>query len=101
MLAVLFILIGNLVYSIGAAAVVSKIKGLGAGDVGLEVEVGTKFQALTWESFALMFVAMVYWVYEFVVATKARRRLREIRSKADGYEMDSLRARMPRAGRGW
>lgn len=100
--AVLFIFVGSLMYTIGAKAVVKKIQGLGAGDIGLDVEVGTKFEALTWASFALMFLAMVYWVYEFVVATKAKRREKKIQ-RSKGFEMDAPRARgrTPRAGRGW
>lgn len=90
--AMLFILVGSLIYTIGAKAAVSKIQSLGAGDIGLEVQVGTKFQALTWASFALMALAAFYWVWEFVGAMRARRRERKVRrSKADGFEMDSPR----------
>lgn len=90
--AMLFILVGSLIYTIAAKAAVSKIQGLGAGDIGLEVEVGAKFQALTWASFALMALAAIYWVWEFVGALRTRRRERKVRrSKADGMEMDSPR----------
>lgn len=93
--AALFILVGSLMYTIGAKAVVGKIQDLGAGDIGLEVEVGTKFQALTWASFALIALAATYWVWEFVAAMRARKRERKVRrSKADGLEMGSPR-------RGW
>lgn len=101
-LAALFVFIGSLMYTIGAKAVVGKIQDLGAGDIGLDVEVGSKFQALTWASFALAVVAWGYWVWEFVKATKERRRERKVRrSKVEGYEMGSPRARAPKAGRGW
>ncbi|CAN8099917.1 unnamed protein product [Discula destructiva] len=102
-LAMLFVLVGSLMYTIGASAVVGKIQDLGAGDAGLDVQVGTKFQALTWASFALMLVAAGYWVYELVVAFKARRRERRVqRSKVEGIEMGSpTPARAPRAGKGW
>lgn len=100
--AALFIFIGSLMYTIGAKAVVGKIQDLGAGDIGLDVVVGTKFQALTWASFALAFVALVYWVYEFVVATRERKRERNVRrGKVDGYEMGSPKKRAPKAGRGY
>lgn len=95
LLAALLILVGSLMYTIGAKAAVGKIQGLGAGDIGLDVVVGTKFQALTWASFALMAVAAGYWVWEGVGALRARRRERRVsRRKADGYEMGSPR-------RGW
>lgn len=101
-LATLFLFIGSLLYTVGAAKAVEKIQGLGAGDIGLDVVVGTKFEALTWASFALMLAAMAYWVYEFVAATRTRRRERKIRrSKADGFEMDAGRTRTPKAGKGW
>lgn len=88
--AALFVFAGSLIYTIGAKAAVSKIQGLGAGDIGLNVEVGTKFQALTWASFALMALAAVCWVWEFAGAMRARKREKAARrSKADGYEMDS------------
>ncbi|KAJ4418532.1 hypothetical protein N0V82_005512 [Gnomoniopsis sp. IMI 355080] len=93
--AALFILVGSLIYTIGAKTAVSKIQDLGAGDIGLEVQVGTKFQALTWASFALMALAAIYWIWEFVGALRARRRERKVRrSKVDGVEMGSPR-------RGW
>lgn len=93
--AALFILVGSLMYTIGAKAAVGKIQDLGAGDIGLEVQVGTKFQALTWASFALMALAAIYWIWEFVGALRARRRERKVRrSKVDGFEMGSPK-------RGW
>lgn len=102
LLGALFIFVGSLMYTIGAKAVVGKIQGLGAGDIGLDVQVGKKFEALTWASFALMLVAAGYWVWEFVGATRTRRREKKVRrSKVDGYEMGSPRARVPKAGKGW
>lgn len=92
LLAALTILVGSLLYTLGAKTAVDKIQDLGAEDIGLDVEVGTKFQALTWASFALMTLAAAYWVWELFRAMRGQKRERRVRrSKADGYEMGSPR----------
>lgn len=97
--AAIFLFIGSLLYTIGAAKVVDKIKNLGADDIGLHVTVGTKFEALTWAAFALMVVATGYWVYEFVTEFLARRRAGRTRSKAEKHSMDSYRSGNGRTAR--
>lgn len=62
--AVFFLLVGNLVTTIGSGVVVDKVTDLG-GDFGLSAVRGGKFLALSWGAFALMLLAVFYWVYEF------------------------------------
>lgn len=95
--AALFLLVGSLLYTIGAAEIVKKIGDMGADDIGLKVEVGTKFEALSWAAFALMVISVAYWVYEVVVVFRARKRAgtgRRARGKGKGekYSMDSSRS---------
>lgn len=90
--AALFLLVGSLLYTLGAAKAVDKIRGMGGDDVGLQIEVGTKFQALSWAAFALMAIAAGFWVYEFVVAFRAARRDRRARGKVEKYSMESTRS---------
>lgn len=97
--AAVFLLVGSLMYTVGAGEVVKKIRGMGAGDVGLDVEVGSKFEALSWAAFALMAVAAAYWAYELVAAFRAGRRDRKVRGKAEKYSMESTRSGSGRAGR--
>lgn len=62
--AVFFLLIGNLVTTIGSGVVVDKVTDLG-DDFGLSAVRGGKFMALSWGAFAVMLLAVFYWVYEF------------------------------------
>lgn len=62
--AVFFLLVGNLVTTIGSGVVVDKVTDLG-DDIGLSAVRGGKFMALSWGAFALMLLAVFYWVYEF------------------------------------
>lgn len=89
----LFLLVGSLLYTVGGKAAVSKIHDSGADDVGLEVSVGSKFQALTWAAFSLMVLATGYWIYEFVVMTKAARRDRKMKRGTEKHSMESSRSR--------
>lgn len=93
----LFLLIGSLLYTVGGQKVVDKIHDLGADDIGLKASIGSKFEALTWAAFALMAVAAAYWIYEFVVMTKAARRDRKMRRGGEKYSMESSRSRRGRA----
>lgn len=67
--AVFFLLIGNLITTIGSGMVVDKVTELG-GDIGLSVVRGGKFMALSWGAFALMHLVVFYWVYEFFAEKK-------------------------------
>jgi hypothetical protein len=62
--AVFFLLIGNLITTIGSGVVVDKVTDLG-GSIGLSAVRGGKFMALSWAAFALMLLVVFYWVYEF------------------------------------
>lgn len=62
--AVFFLLIGNLITTIGSGVVVDKVTDLG-DKFGLSAVRGGKFMALSWGAFALMLLAVFYWVYEF------------------------------------
>lgn len=74
LLSMLFLLIGGLLTSVGGSEAQKEIKKKGGDDIGLVMNLGKKFEAVTWAAFALMLLATLYWVYEFVVATRARRR---------------------------
>lgn len=90
--AALFLFVGSLIYTIGGREAIKKIHSLGAGDVGLEVQIGSGFLGLTWAAFALMFLAAAYWVYELVVMTRAAKRSRRARKgKIEKGSMDSYR----------
>lgn len=73
-IAMLFLLIGGLLTTVGASEAQEDIKKKGGNDIGLVMNIGKKFEALTWAAFAMMTLATFYWVWEFVVATRARRR---------------------------
>lgn len=62
--AVFFLLIGNLITTIGSGVVVDKVTDLG-DDIGLSAVRGGKFMALSWGAFVLMLLTVFYWVYEF------------------------------------
>lgn len=64
--AVLALLIGNLVMTIGMNKVVEEVTEH-ASKYGLNAYKGTKFLATTWAAFALMLLAAIWWVIEFVV----------------------------------
>lgn len=74
LLAMIFLLLGGLLTSVGGSEVQKEIQKKGGDDIGLVMNLGKKFEAVTWAAFALMLLATSYWVYEFVVATRARRR---------------------------
>lgn len=74
LLAMLFLLAGSLATTVGGSEVQKAIREKGGDDIGLVMNLGKKFEAVSWAAFALMLLAMSYWVYEFVVATRDRRR---------------------------
>jgi hypothetical protein len=67
--AVFFLLIGNLITTIGSGVVVDKVTDLG-DDIGLSAVRGGKFMALSWGAFTLMLLTVFYWVYEFFAEKK-------------------------------
>lgn len=95
-LAMLFLLVGSLLTTVGVKKVRDEIKKRGGDEIGLEVQLGTKFEALTWAAFALMALATFYWVYETVAAHRRRRtgagRYGRRRAKDEKYSMDSHRS---------
>lgn len=97
--AAIFLLVGSLLYTVGAAEIVKKINGMGADDVGLNISIGSKFEALSWAAFALMLIATGYWVYEFVAEVRSRRRVGKMRGKAEKHSLESTRSGSGRAGR--
>ncbi|KAL1873947.1 hypothetical protein Daus18300_003820 [Diaporthe australafricana] len=62
--ALFFLLIGNLVTTIGSGQVVEKVTELG-DKIGLSAVRGGKFMALSWAAFGLMLLVVLYWCYEF------------------------------------
>ncbi|POS75664.1 SUR7 protein [Diaporthe helianthi] len=68
-MAVFFLLIGNLITTIGSGVVVDKVTDLGDG-IGLSAVRGGKFMALSWGAFALMLLTVFYWAYEFFAEKK-------------------------------
>lgn len=97
--AAIFLLVGSLIYTIGAAEIVKKIQEMGADDVGLKVEVGTKFEALSWAAFGLMAIAAGYWLYDFISELRAAKRNGRVRGKTEKYSMESSRSGGGRLGR--
>lgn len=67
--AVFFLLIGNLITTIGSGVVVDKVTDLG-DDIGLSAVRGGKFMALSWGAFVLMLLTVSYWSYEFFAEKK-------------------------------
>ena len=95
-LAMLFLLVGSLLTTVGVKKVQEEIKKRGGDEIGLEVQLSSKFEALSWAAFALMALAMFYWVYETVTAHRRRRTgasrfARTRRAKDEKYSMDSTR----------
>ncbi|KAG8162259.1 hypothetical protein KVR01_008024 [Diaporthe batatas] len=74
--AVFFLLIGNLITTVGSGVVVDKVTDLG-DKIGLSAVRGGKFMALSWSAFVLMLLTVFYWVYEFF-AEKQRAHSRAI-----------------------
>lgn len=64
--AVLALLIGNLVMTIAIRKVVEEVT-VHANKYGLYAYQGTRFLATTWAAFALMLLAAIWWVIEFIV----------------------------------
>ncbi|POS78462.1 SUR7 protein [Diaporthe helianthi] len=96
-LAMLFLLVGSLLTTVGVKKAQEEIKKRGGDEIGLEVELGSKFEALSWAAFALMALAMFYWVYETVAAHRRRRTGAarfggRRRAKNEKYSMDSYRS---------
>lgn len=72
--AVLFLLAGNLITTIGSREVVKVVTEHG-NKIGLYAEQGSKFMAMTWATLALMLLAVFYWVYEFFAQKKRNAQL--------------------------
>lgn len=90
--AAIFLFVGSLLYTVGAAEIVKKINDMGADDVGLNVTIGSKFEALSWAAFALMAIATGYWLYEFVAEVRSRRGVRKVRGKTEKHSLESTRS---------
>ncbi|KAK2601486.1 hypothetical protein N8I77_010934 [Diaporthe amygdali] len=93
-LAMLFLLVGSLLTTVGGKKAKDEIQKRGGEDIGLDMELGTKFQALSWAAFALMALATFYWIYETGAVHRSRRRtgagsFGRRRAKDEKYSMDS------------
>ncbi|KAI3391145.1 hypothetical protein diail_7912 [Diaporthe ilicicola] len=73
-LAMLFLLVGSLLTTVGGKKVKEEIQKRGGDDIGLEMELGSNFMALTWAAFALMTLATFYWIYETFAVHRSRSR---------------------------
>ncbi|TDZ47212.1 SUR7 family protein pun1 [Colletotrichum trifolii] len=72
-LAALVLFAGSLVTTIGAKEGAKQINDLG-DDVRISADVGQKFMIISWVAFAVMAAAAVYWVTQFCVDRRSRRR---------------------------
>ncbi|CAN8105069.1 unnamed protein product [Discula destructiva] len=94
-IATLFLLIGNLVTTIGGKYAVEQIREHG-GDLGLYAYRGSKFLAVTWSAFALLLVAAALWTFECAHTFLERRRRRSqpviVGPKHDWDDRSSLRS---------
>ncbi|TDZ22761.1 SUR7 family protein pun1 [Colletotrichum orbiculare MAFF 240422] len=72
-LAALVLFAGSLVTTIGAKEGAKQINDLGE-DVRISADVGQKFMIISWVAFAVMAAAAVYWVTQFCVDRRSRRR---------------------------
>ncbi|KAK7736637.1 hypothetical protein SLS53_006840 [Cytospora paraplurivora] len=89
-LAVIFLLIGNLITTIGSSKVVEEVTKHG-NHLGLYAERGVKYMAVTWATFGIMLLTVFYWVYEFFA--EKRRGSEEInRAIANSREAGSAAA---------
>ncbi|KAL0933171.1 sur7 protein [Colletotrichum truncatum] len=73
-LAALVLFAGSLVTTIGAREGVKQINDVGE-NIGLSAETGQKFMIISWVAFAVMAAAAVYWVTQFCVERRSRRRV--------------------------
>lgn len=64
-----FLLIGNLITTIGSGVVVDKVNDLG-DKFGLSAVRGGRFMALSWAALVLMLLVVIYWVYEITAEKK-------------------------------
>lgn len=80
--AVIFLLIGNLITTIGSSKVVEEVTKHG-NHLGLYAERGVKYMAVTWATFGLMLLTVFYWVYEFFA--ERRRGSEEINRAIGGF----------------
>ncbi|PSR82490.1 actin cortical patch SUR7/pH-response regulator pali [Coniella lustricola] len=85
----LFLLIGSLMYTIGAAEIVKKIHSENAKDIGLSVSIGQKFEGLTWAAFALITIAAAYWVWLLIDDIRLRKRMRGTKNGHAKHSMES------------
>lgn len=69
--AVLVLLIGNVVMTYAMKKVVEEVTEH-ANKYGLYAYQGTKFLATTWAAFALMLLAAIWWVIEFIILHASR-----------------------------
>lgn len=81
-LAVLFLLVGNLITTIGSSKVVKVVTEHGNG-IGLYAEQGSKFIAMTWATFVLVLLSAFYWAFEYFAKKKGGFPVRRGRSERD------------------
>lgn len=73
-LATLVLFAGSLITTIGAKEGAKQITDLGE-DIGIAASAGQKFMIISWVSFAVMFAAAIYWVTQFCVERRPRKRV--------------------------
>lgn len=83
-LATFFLLIGNLVTTIGGKYVVEKVREHGK-EFGLYAYMGGKFLALSWAAFAMVMVAALLWTFQWATCF-LERRAREKRARQQRME---------------
>lgn len=79
-----FLLIGNLVTTIGGKYVVEKVREHGE-EFGLYAYRGSKFLAISWAAFALVLIAAMLWTFQWATCF-LERRAREKRSTQQRWE---------------
>ncbi|KAJ4422076.1 hypothetical protein N0V82_003268 [Gnomoniopsis sp. IMI 355080] len=79
-----FLLIGNLITTIGGKYVVEKVREHGEG-LGLNAYRGGKFLALSWAAFAMVLIAAMLWTFQWATCF-LERRAREKRSRQQRME---------------
>jgi uncharacterized membrane protein (UPF0182 family) len=67
-------LIGSVITTIGAKEGAETISDFGE-DVGVSASAGEKFIVISWVSFAVMAVATVYWMADFCLERRSRKRV--------------------------
>ncbi|OLN97595.1 SUR7 family protein pun1-like protein 1 [Colletotrichum chlorophyti] len=74
LLAAIVLFAGSLITTIGANKGAKEISDIG-DDIGISATAGRKFMIISWVAFAVMVVAAIYWVTQFCVERRSRKRI--------------------------